>query len=193
MSMKSTKNTTPAAGLRRFTVAATTVLALALGSTAALAQPAGGMMGGGFGGHGMHAMQAGGIDGMLPQALEQAKASLSLSAQQQTAWDAAVAAGKTARDAARASRQQVKDALTAELAKAEPNLAAVAAIADTVRQANQDAHKRVRAQWLDLYSTFTLAQKAIVRDLLQRKLARAEAMHDRMIERMGAHRGASGN
>jgi hypothetical protein len=187
-------------GLRRITLAATTALALALGSTATLAQPAGPMMGGGmgggFGGHGgpgMHAMQGGGIDGMLPRALEQAKASLNLTQQQLVDWDAAVAAGKAAREAARASRQQVKDALKAELAKAEPNLEAVAAMADGVRAQNQEALKKVRTQWIQLYSTFTLAQKAIVRDLLQQKLARAEAMHDRMVERMQQRWGATGN
>jgi len=184
-------------GLRRITLAATTALALAIGSTAALAQPAGPMMGGGFGGHGgpgMHAMQGGGgIDGMLPRALEQVKASLNLSDAQLALWNKAVADGKAARDAARASHQKVKDAMTAELAKAEPNLAAVAAIADGVRAQNQDAHKKVRTQWLDLYSTFTLDQKAIVRNLLQQKLARAEAMHDRMVERMQQRWGATGN
>lgn len=190
-------NTTPTPGLRRFTLAATTALALALGSTVALAQPAGPMMGGGFGGpgmHGAHGMQGGGIEGMLPRVLEQAKPSLNLTQQQLTDWGAAVAAGKAAREAARASHQQVKDALKGELAKPNPpDLAAVAAIGDTVRQQNQDALKKVRTKWLELYSTFTLDQKAIVRDLLQKKLAGAEAMHDRMVERMHQRWGATGN
>ena len=194
--MKFPTNRIATPGLRRIALAATTALALALGSTATLAQPAGPMMGGGFGGHGgpgMHAMQGGGIDGMLPRALEQVKASLNLSDAQLALWNKAVADGKAARDAARASHQKVKDAMTAELAKAEPNLAAVAAIADGVRAQNQDAHKKVRTQWLDLYSTFTLDQKAIVRNLLQQKLARAEAMHDRMAERMHQRWGTPGN
>jgi Spy/CpxP family protein refolding chaperone len=196
MQMKFPTNRIATPALRRITLAATTALALALGSTATLAQPAGPMMGGGFGGHGgpgMHAMQGGGIDGMLPRALEQAKASLNLTQQQLVDWDAAVAAGKAAREAARASRQQVKDALKAELAKAEPNLEAVAAMADGVRAQNQEALKQVRTKWIRLYSTFTLAQKAIVRDLLQQKLARAEAMHGRMVERMQQRWGATGN
>ena len=183
-------------GLRRITLAATTALALALGSTATLAQPAGPMMGGGFGGHGgpgMHAMQGGGIDGMLPRALEQVKASLNLTDAQLALWNKAVADGKVARDAARASHQKVKDAMTAELAKANPDLGAVAAISDTVHQQNQAARKGVRDAWLDLYPTFTLDQKAIVRNLLQQKLARAEAMHDRMAERMHQRWGTPGN
>jgi len=187
-------------GLRRITLAATTALALALGSTATLAQPAGPMMGGGmgggFGGHGgpgMHAMQGGGIDGMLPRALEQVKASLNLTDAQLVLWNKAVAQGQSARGAARASHQKVKDAMTAELAKANPDLGAVAAIADTVHQQNQAARKGVRDAWLELYSSFTLDQKAIVRNLLQQKLARAEAMHDRMAERMHQRWGTPGN
>jgi Spy/CpxP family protein refolding chaperone len=191
-------------GLRRITLAATAALALALGSTVALAQPAGPMMGGGmgagmgggFGGHGgpgMHAMQGGGIDGMLPRALEQVKASLNLTDAQLVLWNKAVADGKAARDAARASHQKVRDAMTAELAKANPDLKAVAPIADAVHQQNQAARKSVRDAWLDLYTTFTLDQKAIVRTLLQQKLARAEAMHDRMAERMQQRRGTPGN
>jgi hypothetical protein len=191
--MTSPTNRIATLGLRRITLAATAALALALGSTAALAQPAGPMMGGGtgggFGGHGgpgMHAMQGGGIDGMLPRALEQVKASLNLTDEQLVLWNKAAAQGQSARGAARANHQKVKAAMTAELAKANPDLKAVATMADTVHQQNQAARTSVRDAWLDLYSTFTLEQKAIVRTLLQQKLARAEAMHDRMQQRWGA-------
>ena len=59
--------------------------------------------------------------------------------------------------------QKVHDALTAELAKPEPDLAAVAAIADGVQASNQTLRQSVRDQWLQLYATFTPEQKAVVR------------------------------
>ena len=59
---------------------------------------------------------------------------LNLNTSQQAMWDNAVAAGKAARESARANMQKVHDALTAELAKAEPDLAAVAAAADDARE-----------------------------------------------------------
>jgi len=50
----------------------------------------------------------------------------------------------------------------------------------------------VRDQWLALYATFSPEQKAVVRDLLQRKVARAESFHQRMRERIREHPGPSG-
>ncbi len=52
------------------------------------------------------------------------------------------------------------------------------------------AQVTVRDEWLELYATFTPEQKAVVRDLLQERVARAESfrqrMHERMQQRMGA-------
>ncbi len=109
--------------------------------------------------HGMH----GGFD-VMPRMLERAKESLNLNTSQQTMWDAVVAQGKAAREAGRANRGSVKDALAAELAKAEPDLAAVAAAADAVEQQNRALRRQVRDQWLALYATFSPEQKAVVRD-----------------------------
>jgi Spy/CpxP family protein refolding chaperone len=108
-------------------------------------------------------------------------------------WDNVVAQGKAARDAGRANHQKVKDALQAQLATAEPDLAAVAAVADGVEQQNRALRKQVRDQWLVLYATFSPAQKAVVRDLLQKKVARTEAFHQRMLERMHERLAPSGS
>jgi len=66
------------------------------------------------------------------------KGQLNLNTSQQAMWDNAVAAGKAARDSARASHQQMHATLTTELAKAEPDLAAVATAADATA-ARRDA------------------------------------------------------
>ncbi len=183
------QNTTMAPQARRIALAATTALALSLAATASIAQPAGGMM---HGGPGMHGGGAG-IEQMIPRMLEQAKASLNLNTSQQTMWDSVAAQGKAARDAGRANHQKVHAALVAELAKSEPDLAAVAAVADSVEQDNRALRKQVRDQWLALYATFSPAQKAVVRDLLQKKVARAETFRQRMLERMHEHLAPSGS
>jgi len=171
--MKSFTKVAMAPRARRLALAASTALALAFGTAAAIAQP---------GGH--HGMHGGGPGDMLfGKAFAEAKASLNLNTSQQLGWDNAVAQAKAAREAARANHQKVKDAMMAELNKPEPDLAAVAAAADSVQQQNQAARKQVRDAWLALYATFTPQQKAVVRDILQKKVARAEAFHQRMIER----------
>jgi Spy/CpxP family protein refolding chaperone len=111
------------------------------------------------------------------------KGQLNLNTSQQAMWDNAIAAGKSARDSARANRQKVHEALTAELAKAEPDLAAVATAADNARNANDAVRRQVRDAWLNLYSTFTPDQKTVVRNALQKRLARMEQFRERMRER----------
>ena len=108
------------------------------------------------------------------------KSQLNLDTSQQAMWDNAVAAGKAARTSARANMQKVNDELTAELAKPEPDLAAVAAAADSARNANQQLHTQVRDAWLNLYATFTPDQKTVVKNALKDKLARMDAFRQKM-------------
>jgi Spy/CpxP family protein refolding chaperone len=154
--------------------AATAVVAMALafGSSAALAQPAGGPHGPGGGGE------------MIGHLIAHAKAQLNLNTMQQELFDRAVASSKAAREKGRELRQTVRDATQAELAKAEPDLAAVAAAADAAADEGRALRKSIRNEWLALYSQFSPEQKAIVRDLLQQRMARAESFRQRMRERM---------
>jgi len=111
------------------------------------------------------------------------KGQLNLNTSQQTMWDNAVATAKAARDSARASQQKVHDALTAELAKAEPDLAAVAAVGDAARDSAAAQHRQVRDAWLALYATFTPEQKTVVKNSLQEKLTRMEQFREKMRQR----------
>jgi len=153
-------------------MALTTGLALTFAGATAFAQP---------GGHGMHG--GGSIDQMIGHMLMQAKDRLNLNSSQQVIWDNAVAQSKSAHQAARANRQQVKAALQAELAKPEPDLASVTALADSVEQQNRTLRQNARNAWLQLYATFTPDQKGITRSMLQERLQRAESMGERMRER----------
>ena len=88
-----------------------------------------------------------------------------------------------ARATARTNMQSVHDVLTTELAKPEPDLAAVATASDTARNANAALHAQVRAAWLNLYSTFTPDQKAVVKNALSQRLARMEQFRQKMLQR----------
>lgn len=149
---------------------------------AAFGQP---MMGpGGPMGHGPHG--PGGFGEHIGFMLEQAKSRLALDTSQQLAWDAAVAQTKAAREAGRALHQKVRDVVRAELAKAEPDLAAIAAATDDAHAQGQALRRQVRDQWLKLYATFNAQQKAVVRELMQQRMERAERFRERMRERWGA-------
>ncbi|MEO8303358.1 MAG: periplasmic heavy metal sensor [Betaproteobacteria bacterium] len=172
--------------LRRITVATAVASALTLGAGNALAQPVGGPHGPGH--HG-----PGAPDQMIGQLIESAKAQLSLNTSQQAMFDAAVANSKAAHQSGQAIRQKVKDALTAELAKPEPDLAAVAAVADDAHLQGEAVRKSIRSQWLALYATFTPEQKAVVRDLLSKRLANAESFRQKMHDRAKGFMGGKGS
>jgi Spy/CpxP family protein refolding chaperone len=157
--------------LRTFRLAAFAATAiLALTGVAATAQPAGGP--GHWAGH------PGGME--MEQVLGSVKGQLNLNTSQQVMWDNAVAQTKAAHVAGRANRVKVHDAMAVELAKAEPDLAAAAAAADSVQASNQTLHQGVRNQWLQVYATFSPDQKAVVRDAMAKQMARMEAMGARM-------------
>jgi periplasmic protein CpxP/Spy len=113
------------------------------------------------------------------------KSQLNLNTSQQAMWDAAVAQTKSARDTGRANFDKVRTALSAELAKPEPDLAAVAAVADDAQAANAALRKQIRSQWLALYATFTPDQKAVVKDALSKRVARMEKFREKMMQRQG--------
>jgi len=159
---------TPKMRLAAFAAAAV----LAVAAVTAMAQPAGPH------GHGPHG------DFEIGYLLSALKGQLNLNTSQQVMWDNAVAQSTAARDAGRANMQQVHTALTAELAKAEPDLAAVAAAADSAQASNQTLRHSVRDQWLKVYATFTPDQKAVVRDALAKRLAKMESWHAKMLEHM---------
>ncbi len=144
----------------------------ALGTHVASAQP------GGPHGHGP------GPGFGIEQVLAQLQDKLALNTSQQLMWDNAVAQGKAAREAGRSTRQSVHDLLKAELTKAEPDFAAVAAAADAAQANGQAVRKQVRDEWLKLYATFTPAQKAVVRDAVQARVARMENFREKMKARM---------
>jgi hypothetical protein len=111
------------------------------------------------------------------------KDKLNLNTSQPPQWESVVAQTQAARQTGRASFDQLNAATQAELAKAEPDLASLAAQADVIHQQNATARKTVRDSWLALYATFTPAQKAVVRDAMVARHSRLEQFRARMKER----------
>jgi Spy/CpxP family protein refolding chaperone len=134
---------------------------------------------------GAHHWKGGGED-MLAMTIVHAKSQLSLNTSQSQMFDAALAQSKAARQTGRGLRQQVHDALAAELAKPEPDLAAVAAVADGAHDQGTALRKQVRASWLSLYATFSPDQKNVVKGILQQHLARMDAFQQKMQQQRAA-------
>jgi len=168
---------------RRFrTVAGVAAVAVAttFGAGIALAQPHGGP-------HGHH----GGGDVMIGQLIAHAKTKLNLNTMQQGMFDTAAAHSKTAHENGRALHDKVKATLQTELAKAEPDLAAVATAADAATDQARAQRNAIRAEWLALYATFTPDQKAVVKDMLQKRVAHMESFREKMREHMRQKSGAT--
>jgi Spy/CpxP family protein refolding chaperone len=132
--------------------------------------------GGGFRGH-----AGGGIEHVIAYVKDR----LNLSTSQQVMFDAALASTRSAREAGRGERDRVRAALRAELAKPEPDLAALAALSDAAQANGQALRRQVRDEWLKLYATFSPEQKAVVREMLAKRLERHERFRERMRERFG--------
>src|ERR1700687_3790730 len=126
-------------------------------------------------GHGMHDPLA---------MLQRIQAKLNLNTSQQQQFDAAVAQSKAVREAIRANFQQLKAATQAELAKADPDLAALASLSDQLQQQNIAQRKQARAAWLALYGTFSVDQKTTVKDAINARMARMDAFRQRMLDRL---------
>jgi periplasmic protein CpxP/Spy len=126
-------------------------------------------------GHGMHDPLA---------VLQRIQAKLNLNTSQQQQWDAAVAQSKAAHQAIRANFQQLKTATQAEVAKADPDLAALATLSDQLQQQNIAQRQQARAAWLALYGTFSADQKTTVKDAINARMARMEAFRQRMLDRL---------
>ena len=124
--------------------------------------------------------------GDFVMAIAALKGQLSLDTSQQAMWDSAVAAGNAARATARGNMQNARSVLNAELAKAQPDLAAVAAAADSAQTQNSTLRHQVRNAWLNLYGTFSPDQKAVVKAAIEQRLARMDARRAKMMQRRGS-------
>lgn len=157
--------------------------ALFLASTMAVAAPGGP---GGPGGPGPRGGPGGpGGPGMVEQVIEGLKDKLALDGAQQSLFDAARAQTVAARDSMLANRNGVRAKVQAELAKAEPDLAAIASTFEGVEEQGRALRRQARDQWLKVYASLRADQKAIVRDELKARFDRMESMHERMKERRG--------
>jgi protein CpxP len=108
---------------------------------------------------------------------------LKLTPEQEGLWRQAEEKTRETAKQMRASRDKVRDALKQELAKSEPDLAAVASIADQAQEDRLKARHEVRDLWLKLYAGLSPQQKAVAADFLRDRLARAEHFREKIKER----------
>ena len=116
-------------------------------------------------------------------AIAAVKGQLNLNTSQQQMWDNALAASRAAHQSARSNLASLHAATVAELAKAEPDLASLAAASDDTAARNVAARHQARDTWLALYATFTPDQKIVVRDVLRQRMARMEALRQKWQQR----------
>jgi hypothetical protein len=81
--------------------------------------------------------------------------------------------------------QNVRSVLNTELAKAEPDLAAVAAAADSAQAQDSTLRHQARDAWLNLYGTFSPDQKAVVKAAIEQRLARMDTWRAKKLQRHG--------
>ncbi|MBA3506278.1 MAG: periplasmic heavy metal sensor [Betaproteobacteria bacterium] len=147
-------------------IALVSLFFLAAGASAALA-------------HGTDNARAPQIENMLAAL----KGKLALDTSQQVLWDHAFAQSLAAREAARSGGVRLRDAMQAELAKTEPDLARIAALADDVQANTQAARRQARDEWLKLYATFAPDQKTVIRDLAKVRMERFARFAGHWLER----------
>ena len=155
--------------------------ALLLAATVAVASPGG--PGGPKGGPGMGGPATSGA--MVEQVIEGLRDKLALDSAQRAMFDSAHAQTIAARDRMHASRTDIRSKVQAELAKPEPDLAAVTAILESAEEQGRSMRHQARDQWLKVYANLRPDQKLIVRDELKARMARMDAMQERMKDRRG--------
>ena len=132
---------------------------------------------------------------MIGHLIADAKAELNLNTMQQGMFDTAVANSKAAHETGPcAARRRSGTTLQTELAKPEPDLAAVAAAADAAMEEGRAAAEvDPRPNGWRSTRQFSPEQKAVVRDLLQKRMNHADSFRQKMRERMHHFRdGATG-
>ena len=100
---------------------------------------------------------------------------LNLNTSQQMQFDNALAQSKAAHQAMRDGFVQLQAAAQTELAKSSPDLRALAALSDQVRDQASGPRRDARAAWLALYDTLSPDQKLTVRDAINARIAQVKA------------------
>lgn len=117
--------------------------------------------------------------GLVEHALMELHDKLALDSSQQVMFDTARQQMSAFREQARANHEGVRARIDAELAKAEPDLGALATALDGLQEQGRAARLQVRDQWLRLYANLRPDQKAIVRDSIKARIAAMDEFRQR--------------
>ena len=97
---------------------------------------------------------------------------LHLSSEQESLWQSARMHSKQAERDIRENNRRFTRLSEQELASDTPRLSELSVALDDLLKQNQAMHKEVRTLWLGFYDGLAASQKRVVRDALQRQLAR---------------------
>jgi hypothetical protein len=110
--------------------------------------------------------------------LVEIEGALNLSAAQKAQFDIATAATRDAFGAAHARHEHMKAVVDAEMAKARPDLAALANLQESEMEAGRAVHVATRGEWLKLYNMLDDTQAAVVKAFLQERLMRLDTIRE---------------
>ena len=132
---------------------------LAIGTITAFAQPARG-------------------PGFALAMLVEIEGALNLDAAQKAQFDIATTATRQTYEAARARHEQMTAVVDAEMAKARPDLAALANYQDSEMDAARVVDSAARNEWLRLYALLDDTQAAVVKTFLQERMLRIDSIRE---------------
>jgi len=127
---------------------------------------------------------------MMPMGhhLDRLAEKLKLTPEQKPQWDAMVKKTKEHFEAMRKAHHEMHEAFKAEMDKPEPDLAALAAKSDAMRERGMAAHKELRDGWLKLYATMSPEQKGVVKHAILHHM-KMRHMREKMMGGHGDHGG----
>jgi Spy/CpxP family protein refolding chaperone len=118
--------------------------------------------------------------GMGLHMMEKLKTELALNDTQKAAWDSIAANTKAAHEQIKTLHTQQKATAKAELANPQPDMAKLAALREQGHVKAQAIMKPIKEQKLAFYQSLSAEQKTKVRDLMVKRMDRAEKMHGHM-------------
>lgn len=121
-------------------------------------------------GHGYSSMSMGMISPQIRDKLQ-------LNPAQEKTWQDIEALGKTMHEQKRAERAKFKDAFREELTKAEPDLAKLSGLRESMHASGQQARQKIEKQQLDFYAGLSAEQKAVVKTALLERLEHTGSKH----------------
>ncbi|VVE03404.1 hypothetical protein PPN31114_02245 [Pandoraea pneumonica] len=117
---------------------------------------------------------------------------LKLNAQQEQAWQQAVATSKQNRDAMRQNGEQFRQMIAQAKDQKILDLAGMRAAREKVFDQNRQLRSQTEDAWLNVYNGLDDGQKTLVSNSIKARWAKMKAWHDKAMQHRQMHKGAPG-